>query len=104
MFLVGKIRGQHITFGSWVGFFPMPRVSHECLMRKWGLTLGDNSTGHCFVISDLLPTSFFHDCVTENACSRKNFDKVCLKVIRDTFFSNMWSVIRGQGDSIFCWG
>ena len=25
----------------------------------------------------------------------KIFGKICLKAIRDTFFSNMWSVIRG---------
>ena len=36
--------------------------------------------------------------------SGKIFDKVCLKAIRDTIFSKMWSVIRGQGDSVFCWG
>ena len=33
--------------------------------------------------------------------SGKTFDKICLKAVRDTFFSNIWSVIRGQSHSIF---
>ena len=38
-------------------------------------------------------------CATE-----KVFGKICLKVIRDTFFSNMWSAISGAtGDSKFWW-
>ena len=34
--------------------------------------------------------------------SDKIFDKICLKAT--TSFSNMWPVIKGQGDSIFWWG
>ena len=35
----------------------------------------------------------------------KIFGKIFLKVIRDTFLANMWSVVRrGMGDSIFEWG
>ena len=35
----------------------------------------------------------------------KIFGNICLKAIRDAFFSNMWSVIsEEQGDLIFWWG
>ena len=34
--------------------------------------------------------------------SCKIFDKICLKAIRDTFFPNMWFVIKGQGTQFFC--
>ena len=33
--------------------------------------------------------------------SGRIFEKFYLKAIRDTFFSNMWSVIRRQSNSIF---
>ena len=35
--------------------------------------------------------------------SSRIFDKICLKAIK-IFFSNMWSVINEQVDSIFWWG
>ena len=38
-----------------------------------------------------------HDCVTENACL--SFDIICLKAVRNTFSSNIRSVIRGWRDS-----
>ena len=33
--------------------------------------------------------------------SGKNFDKICLRAIRDTFFLKMWFQIKGKGDSVF---
>ena len=33
--------------------------------------------------------------------SGKTFDKICLKAIRDTIFSNMWSMSVGRGTQFF---
>ena len=46
-------------FGCWVGFSPISRVSHECLGEQWGIILGDNPAGHCFVLRNLVPMSSF---------------------------------------------
>ena len=46
-------------FGCWVGFAPIFRVYHKCFGAQWGIILGDNPAGHCFVLRDLVPLSFF---------------------------------------------
>ena len=52
-----------------------------------------------FVSNELFQIS--HDCVAKLYVAGKIFGKIYLKAIRDTFFTNMWSVIRGgKGD----WG
>ena len=64
--------------------------------------MGDNPAGHCFVLRDLFQMSFFKlimIVLLKTYTASKTFGKICLKAIRDTFFSNMWSVIRGgKGD------
>ena len=84
-FLMGKI-----IFGCWVGFSPIPRVSHkgsgergtvhtwweqqffDIFVKKgdtWHMILGDNFAGHLFVLrEDLILIELFqisHNCVTE---------------------------------------
>ena len=44
---------------------------------------------------------FSHDCVAEICATAKILDKICLKAIRDIFFPNMLSVIRGGKED---WG
>ena len=41
--------------------------------------MGNNSDEHCFVLKDLVPSSKMH-------VAGKNFGKICLKAITDTFF------------------
>ena len=48
VFLVGEMSK---FFGCWVGFFPIPRVSHKCLWGYWGIILRDNPAGYCFVLT-----------------------------------------------------
>ena len=63
-----------------------------------GIILGDNPSGHCFVLSDLFQMSFFKlfmIVLLKIYTTGRIFVKICLKAIRDTFFSNMWSVIKG---------
>ena len=76
-------------FGCWVGFFTIPRLSHkgsgeggtvhtlwvqqfcDIFGKKrdvWRMILGDNPTGHGFVLRDLVLIELFqisHNCVTE---------------------------------------
>ena len=69
--------------------------------RSSGIIQGDNPAGHCFVLRDLFPMSFFKlvkIVLLKIEAAGKIFGKICLKAIRNTFFSNMWSVIsRGKG-------
>ena len=55
-----------------------------------------------FILRDLYPMSFFKlvmIVLLKIYAAGKIFGKLCLKAIRNTFFSNMWSVIsRGKGD------
>ena len=79
---------NELIFGSWVRFFPIPRVSHKGSVEgrtvhtwwvkqyfdifgkkedTWRMILGYNS-GHCFVLRDLVLIELFkisHNCVTE---------------------------------------
>ena len=34
-------------------------VSHKCFGGQLGIILGDNPAGHCFVLTNLVPMSFF---------------------------------------------
>ena len=66
------------------------------------IILGDNPARHCFVLRDLSPMSIFKlvmIVLLKIYVAGKIFGKICLKAIRDTFFSNMWSVVGGgKGD------
>ena len=66
--------------------------------------MGENPAGHYVILRDLFPMSFFKLVMTvllKIYAEGKIFGKICLKAIRATFFSNIWSVIRGEkGD----WG
>ena len=85
----------------------------EIFGGQWGIILGDNPAGHCFVLRNLVPMSFLllKMYAPENKMimllkmhvSGRIFDKICPKAIK-TVFSNMWSVIRELVDSIFWWG
>ena len=63
---------------------------------------GDNPAGHCFVLRDLFPMTFFKlvmIVLLKIYAAGKIFGKIYLKAIRNTFFSNMWCVISGgKGD------
>ena len=83
IFLDGEI-SKFLVVG-WV-FSPIPRFSHKCL---GGIILGDNPAGHCFALRDLFPISFFKlvmIVLLKIYAAVKIFGKICLKVIRDTFF------------------
>ena len=61
--------------------------------------MGDNPAEHCFVLKDLFQMSFpklFMIVLLRIYTARKSFDKICLKAVRDTLFSNMCSV-EGEG-------
>ena len=57
------------------------------------MILGDNPAGHGFVLRDLGLIELFqisYNCATE--CTvQADFFKTYLKVIRNTFFPNMWN-------------
>ena len=64
-----------------------------------GIILEDDPAEHCFLLRDLFPISFFKLVLVmllKTYHAHKMFGKICLKVIRTTFFSNMWSVIWGR--------
>ena len=63
-----------------------------------GIILRGNPAGHCFVLMDLFPMRFFKlvmIMLLKICATDKMFGKICLKIIRNTFFSNMWSAISG---------
>ena len=65
-----------------------------------GIILGDNPAGS----RDFFPVSFFKlvmMVLLKIYVAVKIFSKICLKAIRDIFFSNMLSVIRGGKED---WG
>ena len=66
------------------------------------INLADNPAGHCFILRDLFPISFFKLVMIMSLkiyAADKVFGKICLKAIRATLFSNIWSVIMGgKGD------
>ena len=62
-----------------------------------GIILGDNPAGHCFLLRDIFAMSSFKLVMVvllKIYAAGKIFCKISLKVIRDAFFSNMWSAIR----------
>ena len=78
-----------------VGILPHP----QCFPWRFrGITLRDNPAGHCFVLRDLFPMRFFKlvmIVLLKIYATDKFFGKICLKTIRDIFFSDMWSAISG---------
>ena len=64
--------------------------------------MGDDPAGQCFALRNLSQMSFFKLVIIallKIYTASKIFGKICLKAIRDAFFSNTWSVIReGKGD------
>ena len=66
------------------------------------IILGDNPAGHCFVLRDLFPMSFFKlvmIVLLKIYTTSKIFGKIFLKAIRDTFFPicGLWSGEREGG-------
>ena len=78
------------------------------MTRFRGITLGNNPAGHCFVLRDLFPISFFKlvmIVLLKIYAAGKMLGKICQKAITGTFFSNMESVIeRGTGGLNFFMG
>ena len=62
-------------------------------MRYMGMILGYNPAGNSFVLTDLVPNSFFKKVMVPSA--GRSFGIICLKAIRETLFSSLWGVIRG---------
>ena len=83
----------------------IPTHSQGFPWRFRAIILEDNPAGHCFVLKDLFPISFFKlvfIMLLKVFAADKIFSKICLKAIRATFFSNMWSVI-GAGKGVWGW-
>ena len=57
------------------------------------MILGYNPAGNSFVLTDLVPNSFFKEVMVPSA--GRSFGRIWLKAIRETFFSSLSSVIRG---------
>ena len=92
--------GEWKIFRCWVGFSPVPRVSHKGSgergrVRTWWvhyffdifvkkedtqhIILGDIPAGHCFVLKDLVLIELFqisHNCVTELMLQGKSLLKL----------------------------
>ena len=62
-------------------------------MGYTGMILGYNPAGNSFVLTDLVPDSFFKKVMVPSA--GRSFGRICLKAIRETLFSSLWSVFRG---------
>ena len=68
-----------------------------------------NPAGHCFVLRDLFTMKFFKLVMTvlqKIYATDKFFGKICLKTIRDTFFSPICGLqsVERHGGSKFWWG
>ena len=103
IFLVWKL-SKFLAVG--LVFFPIP---WGFPWKFRGIILGDNPVGHFFVVRNLFPMNFLELAMIlllKIYAAAKIFGKICLKGIRSTFFSNMWSVIKGgtRGNLLFSGG